>query len=1547
MNKSKLKKISFSIISFILVMLLTITGNMAINVNNGTTVKQLAEASRSDEWYEFNVQQALGKKINGTGGNYDFFMQGNYCLDPHTLQTSQGFNYEIVNVIDVNNNSNTVKVYSVENPQGTEYSLSDPKVKPLLVLSYLTQKADENWKPNTIDKYKSSIYCVFNSKSWVNSLRQVGLSKYFYTNVGNYSYEHDYWVNGNEVLKEAEREAEKIANQGAIETASLSVAMTQAEKNKVSIIVENNKTYIGPYKLNLNNGCKVGEITVNGTEKADGISTDLKTTQSVESVVDNKEFYIVLNKNLDKVNSIKVTAKESVSSMKSRLAILGNSTDQNYMVWKSEKTTIKPEVELEAPKFGKLEIVKVDEFKNSQLNLQNIGFKVYSQNNNNWLKVENGKITFVDFDLADEFKTDKNGNVSTIDNLPLGRYKIYETSIPSALQDYYYLPTIKLKDNAGKEFPTNAKLVKVNGKDYIDISSGQKATVTVTNSRDYTNFYIIKRDEDTRAMLDGIEFKLYKVATEDQDDGWVQFDSNNKVTSANASYEEASSLITVNGKTQTITKLPVGEYIIFETSVGPNTQYAIGTYRLNGGLLNATKLDQKVLKTNETGVTYLEETNKQVYIDISGIVWEDVKEGKNDQVINNILNESDYKIDGIEVKLIDKTTGNAIKTATTANGGKYTFKNVEIANLGNYYVEFTYDGVTYQSVTTPEDVKDDSITSKAQENARKELNDKFTELTGEGQNLGGVTLSYNKEKTADGKRSIVTSNNISDRANGIDYDNKLITLTKQGDFTTTSVTADNFLKNRLTELRNANGTTAVKEITNVNLGLFVREQPNLALSKDIYSADVSVNGKTYVYSYSVKEKEVATALGVAFEDKNPLSEKYKYSLPIYKADAVYENDNKSKELQVEITYKIGLINNSSSLYAKVNALNEIYSKDLEFTKLYTIDSNGNEKVLYNSTQEAENGEFLQTSFNNINVEVAPGKTEYVYVKFKLPKDEFYNTIEKTLYADKEFQNFAEIASYTIYEDSNKNTYAGFDANSIPNNFNINNIDQTDEDDSDNAPGLKLQDAGERTITGTVFEDSDKDVNDKERIGDGIYTEGENKVANVKVLLINSDNEEVASTTSNSNGEYTFTGFIPGDYTIHFVWGEGENTTINNKQVTVDKYKSTIWTTENIAQKQNAKWYLETEPRYSDALDNYEQRVEFDKTTTDLLKMLEANNTDATMTSKTNTIEIGVELKDYEEVLVNDKVIYKFDISNIDFGLIERPIQSVDITKNVNSIQIKNGEELLVDAIINSDGQLEGQTKGVTGGPGFGYIKIEMDNDLVVGSTAKVGYTIKIKNTSELDYDSKDYYLYGIKDESKLVSLRAEGIYDFIKGLSPAVELNKDWDVISTNELQGKLTAIDTLIEKSYNKNNSEIVLPLTEKTLSLIEDILVKMQLENTTFTQAKYKDAIISRNNISEVDLKVGEEKELTFNTSRILAASDDLVFNNDVEISNVKRTTSGGRSLSLEDSNIYNTSESVFITPPTGEDRNITPIIIISIAATVVLATGIVIIKKTVLKK
>lgn len=1602
MNKFKKQIINSSIILVVvLIIAMLLNSSIAVTIDNANTVDQLIECTRSETWYDYDPTSQISKNVT-TPANFN--NAGGYCVDSHA-RVFQG-TYKVVNIIDVNNNtsSNTIKIYG-ENGYVKEYPFSDPSIKPVLMLAYLAQKGNNETTVGSdymYNSYKAAMPAVFLNYS--DELKSVGFSDYLEPR-------NEGWGTSSQKYQEAIREAEKLSNQGNLTTGNFSIAMTDDEKANISATVgEDGKYYIGPYKINITGGAEVGEIQVNGKTAA-GISTDMKKVKGFDKVKDNKEFYVVLDEQTE-IKNVKIIGKDQVNSIKARILIVSGGASQNFMIYRAEETPQNPEIDIDidTPEFGELSIIKESTIKNKNVSLKDIGFVVWSRKQKAYINVNNGKIEYVDFETAkkNEFKTDKNGKVEKISNLPLGKYEVYETSIPDNLKDYFELPETTLKDTNDKKVKTTAELVEVEvdgkSKKYVSVKAGQTAKVTATNYQKFVPVVLEKVDKKTGKPLKGIEFKLFSDLEDKK--GWVTVNSNNEVTGVTDDWDEAASFVTKkDGLTDTIRRVPLGNYMVYETGLGEyeGIYEDLEPIRIYGGNVGHNGLYKRTVEvtveTNEDDVFKIKAENEQVYINISGFVWEDQKVGKNEKVINGLLDGTDYMINGIEVKLVDKD-GNVIQTTKTAydsekkKNGAYTFKKVKIKELSNYHVEFTYDGITYQSVVTPSssEVKlTDEKTSKASETteARSNLNHAFTELTGEGQtikyNNDEIEVTYNKQNNGENIR--VIPNNICDRNNGLNYESQVVNLTKSGNFTLESITKDKYLSGKYSELEAANPDKLVTEISNVNLGLYVREQPNLALVKDVSTAQVSVNGKTYEYNYErrIATEGVATTVGVIFERKNPLSEDLKYKTPIYRADAAYESEDKSKELKVAITYKVGLVNNSSNLYGIVNSINETYSKELEFVKMYKLD-NDKQELMGDSIQEKVNGDYKTFTFDKLNIRIEPQTTQYIYLTFNLPKEQIYNIQGQQLRIDKEFANYAEIASYTVCEDKFTSLYAGFDTNSIPNNLDVNRYEESVEDDSDKAPTLRIEDAGQRTLEGIVFEDSDKDETDQERIGDGKF-DNENKIANVKVRLVDTNGNEVKvydtdrrefveqTSITNENGEYTISGFIPGDYIVQYTWGEGEGTVIKNADntaVTVDSYKSTIWSNESIAEKQNAKWYLQTENRYSDAKDDYDLRQKYDSINSSVLEVLNSPVDDmskvqnkAQMKSNTPTLDVGIEMKDYEEVLVGDTPIYKFNIVNVDLGLIERPRQTIELEKHVDSFKlVTDARQTIMEAKMNDEGQFEVQSGSVTGGPSYGYVRGETDADILnSGTSAIVSYKITLTNTSEKDYASSEYYYYGNKDEKQLIGLKTTALYDYLSGLNTDVEANTSWKNIQNTEEDAKAQTItqvlaDKVVENSSSslysfttENGETLVVEETmgDKTTETITEYIEEMENSNKKFKNLITENKIISKyieNGNEAIELKPGESKEINYYGETLLSSSKDIIFENDVEVADVQKTKNSGRSVDVKHSNFYTKSEWITITPPTGEDKNYTPIIILAISSIAIIGAGVVFIKKIVLK-
>ena len=126
---------------------------------------------------------------------------------------------------------------------------------------------------------------------------------------------------------------------------------------------------------------------------------------------------------------------------------------------------------------------------------------------------------------------------------------------------------------------------------------------------------------------------------------------------------------------------------------------SMGKFEQVGGFEYLASLPDKVPTT----------ANVQKYIKLSGYIWKDVHEGKqtvrNDLYKDGDYDENDESFNGITVRLKDKD-GNTLKETKSSerglyneiNGGEYIFEDIEIKKLGEYYIEFEYDGLIYQSV---------------------------------------------------------------------------------------------------------------------------------------------------------------------------------------------------------------------------------------------------------------------------------------------------------------------------------------------------------------------------------------------------------------------------------------------------------------------------------------------------------------------------------------------------------------------------------------------------------------------------------------------------------------------------------------------------------------------------------------------------------------------------------------------------------------------------------------------------------------------------------
>ena len=997
------------------------------------------------------------------------------------------------------------------------------------------------------------------------------------------------------------------------------------------------------------------------------------------------------------------------------------------------------------------------------------------------------------------------------------------------------------------------------------------------------NLKVIKVNKDnTEVRLPGVGFYILN----QQLNKYVKQDENGNISYVETR-EEATEFITDTNGEISIKNLVVGTYIAYETK-NPNYGYEMLT-------------DGQVTEVKVEDTTNFQIGNKQIYVKLSGIVWVDKISGKNSirndlyasdehPEISDYDDDSDILLDGITVRLKDRTTGETVMETKTADGGAYLFKDVLIENLENYYIEFEYDGLTYTNVIPHLENEENGSKSAENSTVRDEFNKDFSTIEGATQNTG-ITLDEN-------------GNKVHDLNYNLDQNNHTATLINNGQYLITGNTDETGYSIR------DNFTYGMEEIKWINQGLYEREKPDMSLIKDLENVRVTVNGYEHVYNYSqrfVNQGEYGDGFNVGVKFGNKYGS-MSYTRAIYKADYEYINEqDKSKELKVYLTYRIGLRNESTNLITRINSIVDYYDSNYTLLKAGTqLDGNGQiTGTELTHTDTSYNNEYSKTVINT-NIRIEAQKQADIYVEFELDREQVV-----TLLNDGEvLDNVAEINSYSVF-DGNGSVYAGIDSDSNPGNSTPEN-EATYEDDTDSAPGFKLEVADARTLSGKVFLDSTTGelMTGEVRQGTGAYEDGELGIEGVEITLTeNTGSGKIYTATTDANGDFLITDYIPGDYTLTYTWGD--------ETYTVQNYKGTVY--DSTRDQTNKQWFKENvDDRKTDAIDDYNLREQIDEELKHLTSSTQT--TISKMNSTTPIMGIGVEYDSVYTASTGDK--YEYSIRNVDFGIVERARQKIELSKRVGSVKVTlaNGQ-VVVDSTIDEDGNVNGQSNYVIymgpserAMPRNGYVRIELDNELIQGATLEVGYVITTENLSELDYLSENFYKYGIV-EGEVVTITPSAIIDYLDNRwAFESEKNPDWQVKTKEDLPGLVA------EVVYNNENSTI----NDKTI---------------LYTESLKQNA-----------LKPTESASVNLNVSKLLTTSDDLSFDNETEITTLDKT--GGSKTEGTPGNYIpgtgktepddSTAETVVVTPSTGANLNFILPITVGVIALIVLGVGVVIIKR-----
>lgn len=1248
---------------------------------------------------------------------------------------------------------------------------------------------------------------------------------------------------------------------------------------------------------------------------------------------------------------------------------------------------------------GNLKIIKQDA--DSEKNLEGVSFKIKKKDENKYIQVKTGDgwkkditgIVHVDdmqtVDTENEatiFTTNSDGNIE-VRNILKGTYYVEEVSVGDIYFGY----------EVDDDYITWSYTSTAN-KDNTGSGKGHIATVEVVARASYNtkeppkeenrNEIVVFKNKRKYIKLSGYAWEDKRVGGKDNKAGNEKCDVEENTES---NKEEDKRLANVLVKLYSWEGKLLGQTITDEKG-----NYVFGTKSMAD--INGDGIISIVDVTEITRVISSGETNKYTngLMDINN----DGKIDKADiEKLQNIISLNEELID---VKIED------IYNSKTKKAG---------------YIEFTYNGLNYETVSV---------------NVKEENTNKVAEISSNSQNLVDKSIdgTYLDNRTSFNESWAVIENNKKIDSDGnvdtLDYNhnnyasslsypggvtgyneqkypiivkdntnNNIFNITARTETNTSEDASCKFFgQNKTMEMILSDKEQYIDTIENINLGVKERAQPDLALTKDIYSAKVTVNGYEHTYMYNQKfvdkdqnedEFNVDVKFGEKFGNKS-------FTRAIYPSDV---KETQDKDFSVKVVYIITLKNGSGVLYSKINSLVDY------FDARYTIEENGaigtgyengkiKDEIRYKLDRSYQDAEYRKLIIN-CDTKINPNESnKNIYVEYTLTR----NGVKDILF-DKNgnqktniegLENIVEINSYSTYSDKDfTKSYAGIDSNSNPGSTVPGNKD-TYEDDTDYAPGLILEVANPREIKGTVFEDNAVDPTEggtnRERLGNGKFDDGEKTISGVQVGLykeadfeeikdedgkiidmqLESEAKPVGTTTyggdnkdsTGKDGTFTIKDFAPGEYRIVYFWGDGK--------YTIEDYKSTIWTSDNKNEKDGNPntWYrVNTHIRYSDAKDNYATRLKIDSEDTSIDKMDSMTNIDK-MDSKTNSMTFGVELKDdiynrKTETSGIDKVT--FSIENIDFGVIERPRQSIDVTKRAKSMKITlaNGQVIADAKIVEKDGklQLEQQVKGVIytepsdkNNPKNGQIKAEIDNELIQGATVEIKYEIKVQNNSEIDYDSKGYYCYGEKGE-EIVKIKASGVYDYLDNTMIANDENTEWEtktIVNYNEKVSK----PTIMEEYFKYQSSSIDSSGNTEIRVWYEEFKEQYAtaIKNWNITEIKearkkkLADKTILHNANLEGEIAPGDSKQASLTASKILTNTDEIELNNDIEITEATRNKRTGRKVTPQYSFLYDRGETVTITTPTGENKNYILITIVAISFFVILGTGIVFIKKKILK-
>lgn len=1402
---------------------------------------------------------------------------------------------------------------------------------------------------------------------------------------------------------------ENPANQEDINAYNNYEKIKEQETNAKEIEEEiqiNQKAYtlMGPFIMTFR-GKPLTEITVgNATwtpSKTDEIywatspkqdaswSNNFNNATSGNYELNGKQFYLAVETSkLPDDGSYSVSVKQDIFTYyNSRIVVCVGSHKQETGMYFYDNTphTVQGEISwtLKRRALKTLIISKTDERTNNAIT--GAGFKLYAELNNGtkgWVSgnAQDSK-TYGDAGTEYAAKTE-------IKNLKYGTYYVYETKGA----DNYDLSEQKgYHQKAAGSDSLSGDWVYLGSK-VLDKDTGASITFGAKNQA-LATLKIIKKDQTKGFELSGAKFKIYAVLNNGTK-GWVSGDIKaKKAYGSNATeYDSATE----------ISKLKYGTYYIYETKTPEGYDItkqdgyhkaAEGSSGLTGdwAFLGTQKLD---VNSPDDGVFKFEAQNKKIVDALEGDVWvdePDTKANKTDNVYNSA--SKDYLKAGITVNLYDGKN-NKIATTTTDANGHYKFtqktsgtdKNIYYWDLVDAYVEFIYNNKTtynndgtvneYGFITVDPFVGNDAkINSKAQEETVtvSKLND--NNLTGTtGENAGRAITNKNVIKL-DINQLLSKNKEISDKIkqnNAKEDDLKDIPLACYYDNTT-------------------------YKVSNINLGLL--EQYDAEYDVDETLAYIKIRMKGYTYTYKYGDSAATTSTNVP--TVNEQNSRRTFTGSIYPTDIAYNVANQTDELKVYVVYSVDVKNLETMYVDNVYTEQRLYLESLVNTydtSRYELCNNENNDdkadfALWTKTQDGKASYDVNNANSVYRNGLAKQETKRSYIQFRVKEEALEKILTKTL-KEEDIEKAPTVATARAYHEylrtdnawehnDNVRAFEGAKGTSIypvkndaGKKYYVHKTISKNSSSSDLYLILTLGDS--RKISGTVFQDTKTSQSEKDNtnLGNGIMDDNEtNRAQDVIVELLDADKKTVSKLYQNSNGKivykqdgslpdartvtavggtYTFDGVVPGYYYVRFTYGDGTQkimpaetqiksndykSTIINTETTgagdiiknameakandVDAIRAILPTNQNDSQKRIVEWYKYLNGnKYSTATDNLTQRLEIDGYKYEDGKVYDKDGkevTDLPRNINAYTPMVSISIENDINVSTDEGNAHKSNYDGFNFGLIEQPDTTILLEKKITNVKLttQTGSTLVSANPVDQTSQYLTALDKITGGTK--YAKLEIEQNLIYGSELATTYEITIKNESAKDYIEDDgsddfgrYYYYG--EKTSTAKQKAVVVNEVVD------ELDKKYS-LGTNEAASSTITINKADGNQEQKSAS-----------------IVKKNADGSTETT----------NSLSITgwkEFETGESESLSYTVTSLLSADNDTAYMNKAKVTSISvdKLNTLKSNFNWERAKDETT---VTLTPPTGSDKSQTYWIAGAIGL-IILAAGIVFIKKKVLKK